>query len=160
MDDITKKLLDHEASTMRDLMPEFEDATTLASQNTHATRAHLMRLGFVGDAFTEGMVAIASAAFGMMIGRLALDCRQSRHHINEYIQALTAHEFQPSSISDDIVARIGLASAQQLERLGRFAIGEVRACSIPGSDEWALISALADFLIASMPGGGQRPADA
>lgn len=118
--------------------------------NTHATRAHLLRLGVSPNAGPDGTLTIATSSFGMVLRRLLFDCRQPSHHIAAYLHALYMNEFPPTSISDEITSCIGVAGAQQLERTFRFSLGEIRLCVVPGCDEWALMSFLIEFLSQSM----------
>lgn len=155
MDDITKKLLQHEVSTVRSsMMPTLEDHVSEVHANTHTTRAHLMRLGVTHAAFLEGRVTVALSPFGMLFGRLAMDCHLSYQATTDYVRSLHSESFPPASISDEVVAHIGVSAAQQLERLGRFALGEIRRCVEPDSDEWAVLSFLMTFLRATMLGTG------
>jgi len=88
----------------------------------------------------------------MMFRRLALDCQLSMQQTTEYVHSLHTESFPPASISDELVARIGISAAHQLERLGRFALAEVRECVEPGGDEWAIFSFLMTFIRCPIPG--------
>lgn len=152
MDDTTKKLLDHEASTVRGSMPDLQEHVSDVHDNTHATRAHLVRLGITEVAFREGRVPVATTAFGMVVGRLAMHCHLPAAAFREYVHALYMDQFPSTSISDEVVAHIGIAAAQQLERFGRFAIGELRSCMSADTDPWPALSFLMEFLCSAALG--------
>jgi hypothetical protein len=153
MDDITKKLLDHEASTVRGSLPAYQASAEEVHRNTHATRAHLMRLGVCHLAFVEGRIASAMTIFGMVVDRLT-HCRLPPQLRTAYVHALHINAFPAVSISDEIVAHIGVLGAQQLDRMGRFALGEIRECLLPDSDLWPILAFLMEFMRSAIPNHG------
>lgn len=150
MDDITKKKLDHEADAVRDSMPAVDAHVRNVHDNTHATRAHMTRLGVEQCAFTDGRITVALMTFGAMLGRLVMDCHQSRHEVEQYLHCLKMDTFWGTALSDGIVQHLGIEGAQQLERLAGFALREVRSCLRPDCDEWAFLSFLITFIAGTL----------